>query len=106
LPQIKAATGHKSDAVVQGYIDRSKHQQTLVAEAVSLEGNNNIKKHPATSSSESSDLQSNKRNNNGNNMTININMGSSVINSPMAILSNERMLSLLTGTNDSKFSEE
>lgn len=36
LPQIKALTGHKSDTVVQGYIDRSAHMQNVTAQAVAI----------------------------------------------------------------------
>ena len=32
LPQIKSVSGHKSDTVVQGYIDKSEHMQTITAE--------------------------------------------------------------------------
>jgi hypothetical protein len=36
LPQIKAATGHKSDTVVQQYIDTSKVQKRTAASAVGV----------------------------------------------------------------------
>jgi len=49
MPQIKALTGHKSDTVVQGYIDRSKVQRDLVANAVSIQP----KKRSATELDES-----------------------------------------------------
>jgi hypothetical protein len=37
LPQIKAVTGHKSDTVVQSYIDNSKRQKLAAALAVSTD---------------------------------------------------------------------
>jgi hypothetical protein len=46
LPQLKVLTGHKSDTVLQGYIDTSKVMKNLVSSAVSLE--------PAPQSSSSS----------------------------------------------------
>jgi hypothetical protein len=36
LPQIKVLTGHKSDTVVQGYIDNSKVMKNLCSSAVSV----------------------------------------------------------------------
>lgn len=39
LPQIKSTTGHKSDSVVQGYIDKSIVQKYTSAEALSVSGN-------------------------------------------------------------------
>jgi len=36
LPQIKSTTGHKSDTVVQGYIDNSMVQKRISADALSV----------------------------------------------------------------------
>jgi len=36
LPQIKSTTGHKSDSVVQGYIDNSMVQKKTSADALSV----------------------------------------------------------------------
>jgi len=36
LPQIKSTTGHKSDSVVQGYIDNSIAQKRTSADAISV----------------------------------------------------------------------
>jgi len=38
LPQIKSTTGHKSDSVVQGYIDNSMVQKRTSADALSVGG--------------------------------------------------------------------
>ena len=38
LPQIKSTTGHKSDTVVQGYIDNSMVQKHTSADAISVSG--------------------------------------------------------------------
>lgn len=38
LPQIKAVSGHKSDSVVQGYIDHSKLSRSTAANAVAVVG--------------------------------------------------------------------
>ena len=38
LPQMKVVTGHRSDTVLQGYIDRSKRMQTVGANAIAIGG--------------------------------------------------------------------
>jgi len=38
LPQIKSTTGHKSDTVVQGYIDNSMVQKRTSADALTVSG--------------------------------------------------------------------
>lgn len=62
LPQIKVLTGHKSDTVVQGYIDRSKPMQKLVTSAVSLQ--TAVPVNISTSSSSSSISSTSDDNNN------------------------------------------
>jgi len=42
LPQIKNVTGHKSDKVVQGYINRSRRMGMIGAEALAVGSQNDI----------------------------------------------------------------
>ena len=38
VPQIKLVTGHKSDTIVQGYIDQSSTMKQRTADILSLDG--------------------------------------------------------------------
>jgi len=90
VQQIKCVTGHKSDEVVQGYIDNTNAMRLIGSRSLQLEGS--IVQQPAKKP-RTDDAQDLKESGNGNTYNITINLGdSSAINAPINLFSHEQGL--------------